>query len=136
MRPKLFTAVSLVAVVVETMLTLVVLAAGLLQFTAWKMRQLACCRSSLLHRAGLADDRVASFRYGLLLALHCILCCVGLMAILVVTDVMDLSLMAAVTVTITVERLAPASARVAKGLGVVIVGAALVLIGRAILGLM
>ena len=113
----------------------VVLLAGLLQFTHWKARHLVCCRSSALHRSGVSDDAIAVFRYGVSLALHCLLCCVGLMAILLVVDVMDLSVMVAVTIAITVERLMPAPGRVARALGLVIAAAGVLLIGQAILGM-
>ncbi len=44
---------------------------------------------------------------------------------------MDLRAMAAVTAAMTIERLAPNGERVARGIGAVVVGAGLVLIGRA-----
>ena len=61
----------------------------------------------------------------------CDLRCAGLMAILLVLGVMDLRAMAVVAAAITVERLAPASERVARAMGAVIVGAGLFLIARA-----
>jgi predicted metal-binding membrane protein len=53
------------------------------------------------------------------------------MAILLVIGVMDLRAMAVVAGAITVERLAPAGERVARAIGVVIVGIGLYLIARA-----
>ena len=53
------------------------------------------------------------------------------MAVLLVVGVMDLRAMAAVTVAITVERLAPAGERVARANGLVAVAAGLCLIARA-----
>jgi predicted metal-binding membrane protein len=53
------------------------------------------------------------------------------MAILLVIGVMDLRAMAVVTTAITVERFAPAGERVARAIGVVTVGAGLVLIAQA-----
>jgi predicted metal-binding membrane protein len=53
------------------------------------------------------------------------------MAILLVTGVMDLRMMAVVAAAITVERLAPAGERIAQAIGVVVVGAGLFLIARA-----
>ena len=64
-------------------------------------------------------------------ALHCSCCCGGLMAILLVIGVMDLRAMAVIAAAITVERLAPAGERVARAIGTVVVGAGLLLIGRA-----
>src|SRR5262245_17521273 len=72
-----------------------------------------------------------AWRHGLRLGLHCSYCCSGLMAILLVAGVMDLLAMAIMTVAITVERLAPAGERVARAIGVVIVGAGLFLISQA-----
>jgi len=53
------------------------------------------------------------------------------MAILLVMGIMDLRAMAVVAAAITVERLAPAGARVARVIGAVVVGAGLFLIARA-----
>ena len=53
------------------------------------------------------------------------------MAILLVVGVMDLATMAIVTVAITAERLAANGPRVARALGVVALGAGLLLLARA-----
>jgi predicted metal-binding membrane protein len=53
------------------------------------------------------------------------------MAVLLVIGVMDLRAMAVVAAAITAERLAPAGARVARVIGVAVVGAGLILIARA-----
>jgi len=98
---------------------LVVLLAGLLQFTSWKSRQLDCCRhESGLQRALPADGGTA-FRHGLHLGLRCSRCCVGPTAILLALGVMDLRWMAGVAAAITVERLAPSSWRAARPIGAV-----------------
>ena len=55
--------------------------------------------------------------------------------ILLVIGVMDLRVMAAVATATTVERLAPSGDRVARAIGVVVVGAGLLLIARAAAGL-
>jgi len=109
----------------------VVLIAGSLQRTAWKARHLACCREAPGRGRTLPADASTAWRYGLRLGLHCSHCCVGLMAILLVIGVMDLRAMAVVAAAITVERLAPAGERVARGTGAVVVGAGLFLIARA-----
>jgi predicted metal-binding membrane protein len=112
----------------------VVLIAGLLQFTAWKMRHLDCCRHSLACDGSLPADAATAWRYGLRLALHCAQCCAGLIAILLIVGVMNLAAMAVVAAAITVERLVPAGQRVAHVMGVIIVGAGLFLIARAAAG--
>ena len=108
----------------------VVLIAGFLQLTAWKARHLACCREAPGRGRTLRADAGTAWRHGLRLGLHCTHCCAGLMAILLVIGVMDLRAMAVVAAAITVERLAPAGERVARVIGVVIVGAGLFLIAR------
>ena len=110
---------------------LVVLIAGAFQFTSWKARYLACCRDV----AGRGDTQGARTRTALLdgvrFGLQCAPCCANLMVILVVMGVMDLGAMGVVTAAITAERLAPTGERVARGIGVIAVGAALLLIARA-----
>lgn len=64
--------------------------------------------------------------------LHCLCCRGNLMPILLVVGVMDLSVMAAVTAAITIERLAPAGDRVARTVGAAAVGTAPLPIARAL----
>ncbi len=116
---------------------LIVLIAGALQLTRWKARHLACCRDSHAHgllRQGRPSHPgpLAAVRHGLRLGLHCCQCCAGLTAVLLVSGMMDLPVMIAVTAGITLERLAPAGERVARGIGVIAVGAGVLLIARAI----
>jgi predicted metal-binding membrane protein len=109
----------------------VVVIAGALQFTTWKAHQLACCREAPGRGRTLPGDAGTAWRHGLSLGLHCSYCCAGLTAILLVVGLMDLRAMAVVTAAITVERLAPAGERVARAIGVIVVGAGLFLIVRA-----
>jgi predicted metal-binding membrane protein len=109
----------------------VVVIAGTLQFTAWKAHHLACCRESPGPGHTLPADAVTAWRHGLGLGLHCSYSSAGLTAILLVIGVMDLRAMAVVMAGITVERLAPAGERVARAIGAVVIGAGLILIGRA-----
>ncbi|MGH8327825.1 MAG: DUF2182 domain-containing protein [Steroidobacteraceae bacterium] len=122
---------------------LVVLLAGALQFTRWKSRQLACCRRRgrcrdsrecrAAHACGAAlpADALAALRHGLRLGVHCSQCCAGLTAALLVTGIMNVPAMLAVTAGITLERLAPAGERVARYIGVVVVCAGLLLLASA-----
>ena len=110
----------------------VVFMAGVFQFTAWKARQLACCRQPPKRGRRILADAGTAWKHGLRLGLHCSYCCGGLMAILLVIGVMDLWAMVVVTAAITAERLAPAGERIARATGVVVVGAGSVLIARAI----
>ncbi len=108
----------------------IVLIAGCLQFTAWKAHHLACCRAAAARARALPANANTAWRHGVRLGLHCSCGCAGLTAILLVFGVMDLRAMAIVTAAITVERLAPAGARVARAIGAVVVGAGLLLIAR------
>lgn len=110
----------------------VIVMAGFLQLTAWKQRHLVCCREAPGPGLMLPADAGTAWRHGVRLGLHCIRCCFGLVAILLVIGVMDLRAMAVVTVAITVERLAPSGERVARGVGVAVVAAGLFLIARAV----
>jgi predicted metal-binding membrane protein len=109
----------------------VVLLAGALQFTAWKARQLACCRVAPDLSYRVSTGTGAAVRHGMYLGLRCAACCAGLMLVLLAIGVMDLRAMAFITAAITIERLAgECAARVIGGLVSV---AGLYLIGRALL---
>lgn len=104
----------------------VVLAAGVLQFTAWKAHQLACCRIAPTRR--LPADAATAWRHGTRLGFDCIQCCLGLTSVLLIIGVMDLRAMALVACAITVERLAFPELRVARSIGGVLIAAALVML--------
>lgn len=119
---------------------LIALTAGALQFTRWKAHHLACCSGS--HCAGsrrggcvLHADPFTALRHGLRLGVHCCQCCAGLTAVLLVSGIMDVPAMLAVTAGITLERLAPAGKRVARAIGVVVAGAGIFLLVRGAPGL-
>jgi predicted metal-binding membrane protein len=120
------------ALAVPTAVAAIVLIAGLVQLTAWKRRQLAHCREAPTSGGGMPSVAGTAWWHGVHLGLHCGLCCANLMLILLVMGVMDLWVMAVVTAGITVERLAPAGERVARALGVIIVGAGVFLLARAV----
>src|ERR1700688_2195575 len=103
----------------------VVLIAGALQLTAWKAHHLACCLEAPGRGRTLPADAGTAWRHGLRLGLHCAHCCFGLTAIPLGLGVMDLRAMAVVAAAITVERLAPAGERVARGIAGVVVVAGL-----------
>jgi predicted metal-binding membrane protein len=110
---------------------IVVLIAGLLQFTRWKLRHLGCCTARPVRDGTLPDNSAAASRYGVRLGLHCAQCCSGLIAILIVLGVMNLLAMAVVAIAITVERLLPAGKRVAQIIGGLTIGMGLLLIAQA-----
>jgi predicted metal-binding membrane protein len=105
-----------------------VLLTGALQLTAWKARQLACCRAAPGRGCTLSADAGTAWRHGLRLGLQCSRCCGALMLLPVMSGIMDLRAMVVVTAAITVERVAPDGERVARAIGVVIVGVGLFLV--------
>ncbi len=109
----------------------VVAVAGAFQFTPWKLRHLACCRVVPARGCTLPANAGTAWRHGVRLGLHCVRCCANLMAVLLVIGVMDIRAMAVVGAAITIERLAPASERVARCTGAVVIGAGFFLIARA-----
>jgi predicted metal-binding membrane protein len=109
----------------------IVVIAGALQFSAWKARHLAWCRQAPGCCVALPADSSTAWRHGVRLGFHCIHCCAGPMAILLVIGIMDLRAMAVVAAAITVERIAPAGERVARAIGAVVVAAGLIMFARA-----
>jgi predicted metal-binding membrane protein len=110
----------------------IVLTVGALQFTAWKARRLSCCRETPKHGLALPASVATAWRHGRRLGVQCACCCLGLMMIVVILGVMDLRLMAIVTVAVTAERLASNGVLVARGIGWVTVAAGAFLIARAV----
>jgi predicted metal-binding membrane protein len=110
----------------------IVILAGLLQFSGWKAHRLACCRQSLLRGCGNPAADTSALRYGLRLGLDCARCCANLMVILLVLGVMDLRAMVVVAAAITLERLARSADRVVRGLGAAVVAVGIVLLARAV----
>ena len=111
-----------------------VLLAGVLQFSAWKARHLACCRALPDCCEALRADRRTAWGHGLRLGLHCLHCCFGLTAMLLAVGVMDLRAMALVTAAIAAERLAPGGVHVARLIGAALVAAGVFLVGHAAMG--
>jgi predicted metal-binding membrane protein len=95
-----------------------VLLAGLLQFTRWKSRLLACCHRD--DRSGAIAGSGSALRAGFRLGLRCVCCCANLTAVLLVVGVMDLRAMAVITLAICAERLAPARGGVPRLIGVML----------------
>lgn len=105
----------------------IVLIAGLLQFTAWKARSLACCRHMPRHDPTRCPTVGAAWRHGLRLGRHCSECCAGLTAVLLAIGAMDWRVMLGVSAAITAERWMPNGTRVARviGVGLIALGVAL-----------
>jgi predicted metal-binding membrane protein len=129
----------------------IVVIAGLLQFTAWKVHHLACRREApghgqalnvqalnvqalngqALNVQALPTNAGTALQHGLRLGLHCAAGSAGLTAMLLVLGMMDLRVMAVVTAAITAERLLPDRAQIAPAIGAAIIAAGMLLIARA-----
>jgi len=98
----------------------VLLVAGLVQLTRWKLERLLRCRDPLACCGTPRADAMGAWRQGLRLGAECCLCCAGLIAALVALGVMDLRAMGLVTAAITAERVSPWPRRVARGTGILL----------------
>lgn len=103
---------------------LVLLLAGGVQLTPWKARQLELCRDGSGRGCPPAPHALGAWRHGLGLGLRCSRSCGSLMLALLAIGMMEPIAMAAVTLAISAERLAPAPLRMARvaGVGIVVVG--------------
>ncbi len=114
-----------------TVISLVVLLAGALQFTEWKAHQLECSREWPWPDHPLRSTLTTSWKHGVKLGLHCSYCCLGMTAVLLATGFMELRSMALITAAITAERIAPSPRLAARLIGAALVITALFLIARA-----
>jgi predicted metal-binding membrane protein len=110
----------------------VLMLAGLVQLTAWKSAQLARCRNEPACGEPLGSDRPSAWRYGCRFGLHCARCCSTWMAVLLVTGVMDVGVMAVVATAITAERWSARPERIARAAGLLVVAAGVVATARAV----
>jgi predicted metal-binding membrane protein len=109
---------------------LALLLAGAAQLTGWKARQLALCRGESGADCQVGATAAGALRHGLGLGLSCSRSCGPLMVALLVTGMMDPLAMAAATIAITAERLAPAPLQVARMAGVAILAVGVVWVAR------
>jgi predicted metal-binding membrane protein len=110
----------------------IVLIAGALQFSHWKLHYLTCCRQTPKRSCELRGDRSTALCHGLRLGFHCSLSCANLTALLFAGGVMNLGTMVLVAAAITVERIVPNGKRVAQATGIAIIATGLFLAARAI----
>ena len=106
------------------------IAAGLYQFTPFKAACLTHCRTQASFLAAHWRKGVGgAWRMGLTHGLYCLGCCAVLMGLLFVGGVMNLIWVAALTLLVAVEKLAPFGAAAAKTVGAILIagGVALVL---------
>ena len=106
---------------------LLLVIAGLYQFSPLKKVCLSHCRTPLGFligewRAGVRGAFVMGVRHGL----FCVGCCWALMALLFVGGVMNLAWIAALSIAVAVEKLAPRGERLAAALGLALIAGGLV----------
>lgn len=106
---------------------LLLLIAGAYQFSRLKQVCLSRCRTPLGFllgewRAGVSGAFVMGLRHGML----CVGCCWALMALLFVGGVMNLAWVAALSITVAIEKLAPRGDRLATAIGLGLMAAGLV----------
>ena len=108
----------------------IVLITGVLQFSRWKTYHLTCCRATPDCCARLPADAAAAWRHGVRLGAHCVHCCLGLTVVLLAVGMMDLRAMVLVTVSISIERLAPGGLRAARFIGAMLVATGVFMIAN------
>jgi predicted metal-binding membrane protein len=104
--------------------------AGVYQFSTLKHLCLSGCRTPVVFllghwRAGVSGAFVMGVRHGL----FCLGCCWALMGLLFVGGVMNLAWIAALSMAVAIEKLAPGGERWAKALGLVLMAAGLLKLG-------
>jgi predicted metal-binding membrane protein len=103
--------------------SILLLAAGIYQWTPLKHVCLTKCRSPLGFVLNeWREGRWGAFLMGLKHGAYCIGCCWSLMALLLVAGVMNLLWVAAIAGFVLLEKVAPASDRLGRVAGVVLVG--------------
>ena len=102
---------------IPTLSSLLILLAGILQFTHWKNRHLTCCRAHPSCIPSLPANPITAWRHGLRLGLHCNACCAPHTILLLILGAMDLRAMALITTAITLERLTPSGPKIAHTFG-------------------
>jgi predicted metal-binding membrane protein len=112
----------------------IVALAGAAQLSAWKRRQLACCRGAHACRPALRPDARSAWRHGMTLGAQCVRCCFGITIAMLVVGTMDLRVMAFATAAISAERLAPDGEHVARLFGLMMFAAGFWMLGGAAAG--
>ncbi len=103
---------------------LVLVLAGILQFSRWKLRMLSDYCQAPAGESQQSLRPYSAWQFGLRLGMHCVTSCIGFIIVLLAIGVMNLGGMALIAAAITLERLAPK-----PGLTARLLGAAVVLIG-------
>ena len=93
-----------VARAVPTFVLVVLPLAAVVQLAQWKEQYRARCRNGPTRNADSPVDPDNAWRYGFRLGAHCVRACAGLMAIALCLGLMDVRVMAAMTLAVTAER--------------------------------
>jgi predicted metal-binding membrane protein len=109
---------------------LLLVIAGVYQFSTLKHLCLSRCRTPVFFLLGQWRAGVSgAFFMGVQHGLFCLGCCWALMALLFVGGVMNLAWIAALSMAVAIEKLAPGGERWAKALGLVLMAAGLLKLG-------
>ena len=100
----------------------ILIAAGAYQLTPFKGACLTHCRSPLgFLMTNWRDGTMGALRMGLGHGVYCLGCCWALMSVLFVVGVMNLVWVAALTVFVLAEKIAPAGALIARAAGAMMI---------------
>jgi predicted metal-binding membrane protein len=100
-----------------------VVLAGVIQLSPWKIRQMMQCRTAPSCAGAACGQASSSWRHGLALGAQCARCCSGLMLALLALGLMDLRAMTIITSAMAAERLAPTPVRIARSIGMLAIAA-------------
>jgi predicted metal-binding membrane protein len=106
---------------------MMLIVAGVIQFSSWKMSALHRCRAPDCGTL-LKDGTLSGWRYGFKQGINCGVCCAGPMFALLILGMMNLTLMTIITAVITIEKLLPRPEQTTR-----LFGALALLLGLAIL---
>jgi predicted metal-binding membrane protein len=107
----------------DLMSALILLAAGIFQFTPLKTACLTKCRSPLaFFLAEWRDGKTGAFVLGLRHGSYCVGCCWALMAVLFVVGVMNLASMALLAAFLLGEKVVPARWHLSRISGAILIG--------------
>jgi predicted metal-binding membrane protein len=109
-----------IAPAVPLLTAAVLLVAGVVQWTPWKRHHLLCCRAA----RPCEMERAGAWRTGIKLGVHCAQCCLAIMTFMLLAGSMEWRVMLVVTIVITLERVAPRPATVARLTGTIMIVAA------------
>jgi predicted metal-binding membrane protein len=104
---------------------------GVVQLSRWKMKKLRHCRDrDACEAKPMSPNAAGAFKHGTELGLCCASCCSGFMLALLVLGAMDLVVMSAIAVAITVERFLAKPDVAVRASGAALLGLGLVAICR------